>query len=181
LLDDIFQKVPVNTEGMLCIHESDPGLFLGYWQERGSFIRPIQNGWFLTGDYAWQNAEGYIFFMGRRDDILKSFGYRVSPFEIERVFRDHPSIEEVVAFGEKFNDEKMLIALAVKLKVGYTLNEAEILSWAEDKLARYKMPKKIYFRDSFPRSINGKIVRSKLVKDSGILEVAARKNAEMPA
>lgn len=162
ILDDALQSVPPNTEGMLCIHESDPGLFLGYWQGGGKVERPLKEGWFLTGDYAKYDEKGNIFFMGRRDEIIKSFGYRVSPFEIERVFRDHIAIEEVVAFAEKLSDEKTLIALAVKLKTGYSTTGEELLSWAKDKLARYKIPKKIYFRDNFPRSANGKILRKDL-------------------
>lgn len=169
LLDENLQPVPVGHEGMICIHRNDPGLFLEYWRAPEQTATQFRDGWFLTGDYAIQNSDGYIFFLGRRDDIIKSFGYRVSPFEIERVFRDHPEIEDIVAFAEHLGREKTLISMCVLLKNGKTLNEGELLSWGKQRLASYKLPKKVYQLEKFPRSANGKVLRAKIPGQLGLV------------
>jgi len=164
ILDEDLNPVSAGAEGMICIHRDDPGLFIEYWQAPEVNSRQFKNGWFLTGDYAKIDADGYVFFLGRRDEIIKSFGYRVSPFEIERVFRDHEAIEDVVAFAEILGPEKTLISLAVQVKAGQRYDGEAILTWGKERLASYKLPKKIYQLDKFPRSANGKVLRSQIAK-----------------
>lgn len=164
LLDENLQPVATGEEGMLCIHRSDPGLFLEYWRAKEANEKQFRDGWFLTGDYATLDENGYLFFLGRRDEIIKSFGYRVSPFEIERVYRDNPAVDDVVAFAEHAGPEKTLIAMCVLLKPGGTFNEAEFIAWGKSRLASYKLPKKVYSLDKFPRSANGKVLRSQIPK-----------------
>ena len=77
---------------MISIPVTDPGLFLEYWNLPEETKKHVHDGWFFTGDYAKYDEDGYIWFMGRKDDIIKSFGYRVSPYEIERVYKSHPDI-----------------------------------------------------------------------------------------
>ena len=162
LLDENLQPVAAGHEGMLCIRRDDPGLFIEYWRSKEANAQQFQGDWFLTGDYAIVDAEGYVFFLGRRDEIIKSFGYRVSPFEIERVYRDHEQIEDVVAFAEHAGPEKTLIAMCVILKPGIPFVADEIIAWGKEKLASYKVPKKVYALNAFPRSANGKVLRSQI-------------------
>lgn len=172
LLDENLKPVAPGSEGMLCINRNDPGLFLAYWQAPGTSMdantTQFKDGWFLTGDYAIIDADGFVFFLGRRDEIIKSFGYRVSPFEIERVFRDHAAIDDVVAFAETLGPEKTLISMCIQLKPGNTFHAAEMLAWGKSRLASYKLPKKVYHLDKFPRSANGKVLRSQIPKLLGI-------------
>lgn len=168
LLDENLQPVKAGEEGMLCIHRSDPGLFLEYWHSDEVNQRQFKDGWFLTGDYARADEEGYLFFLGRRDEIIKSFGYRVSPFEIERIYRDHAAIDDVVAFAEVLGPEKTLIALCVQLKPGHVFAGDALLEWGKARLASYKLPKKIYQLGKFPRSTNGKVLRSQIPRSLGI-------------
>ncbi|MFO1472446.1 MAG: acyl-CoA synthetase [Turneriella sp.] len=168
LLDENLQPVAAGQEAMLCIHRDDPGLFLEYWQAPEANQKQFRDGWFLTGDYAIQDTDGNIFFLGRRDEIIKSFGYRVSPFEIERVYRDCPAVEDVVAFAEQLGPEKTLISMCVLIKPGRTFEEAELLQWGKDRLASYKVPRKLYTLDKFPRSANGKVLRNQISKALGI-------------
>jgi acetyl-CoA synthetase len=168
LLDEDLQPVPAGSEGMLCINRNDPGLFLSYWKNPEATQQQFRDGWFLTGDYATQDADGYIYFLGRRDEIIKSFGYRVSPFEIERVFRDLQGIEDVVAFAENLGPEKTLIAMCILAKAGKAMDPEAVLEWGRHRLADYKLPKKIYFLNSFPRSANGKVLRSRIKLELGI-------------
>jgi len=168
LLDENLHPVPTGKEGMICIHRKDPGLFIEYWRSPEQTAAQFKGDWFLTGDYAIMDENGYIFFLGRRDEIIKSFGYRVSPFEIERVYRDHPALEDVVAFAEHVAPEKTLIAMCVQVKPGSQFDEQQLLSWGKKRLAAYKLPKKVYRLEKFPRSANGKVLRSKIPKELGL-------------
>lgn len=170
LLDENLRPVPPGAEGMICIHRSDPGLFLEYWRLPEQTAQQFKGDWFLTGDYAIRDENGYIFFLGRRDEIIKSFGYRVSPFEIERVYRDHPELDDIVAFGEQIEPEKTLIAMCVQLKPGSRFDEQKLIAWGKERLASYKLPKKIYHLDKFPRSANGKVLRSKIPQALGLVK-----------
>jgi len=171
VLDENLQPVTAGHEGMLCIRRDDPGLFLEYWKSESSQggkdaaranTQQFQGDWFLTGDYARVDEDGFVFFLGRRDEIIKSFGYRISPFEIERVYRDYAELEDVVAFAENAGPEKTLIAMCVILKPGFTFDAEQIIAWGKEKLASYKVPKKVYALSAFPRSANGKVLRSKI-------------------
>lgn len=168
LLDENLEPVAAGEEGMICINRADPGLFIEYWRAGEQTAAQFKGDWFLTGDYAIQDKNGYIFFLGRRDEIIKSFGYRVSPFEIERVYRDHPAIDDIVAFAEHLGPEKTLISMCVQLKAGATFDEEALIAWGKERLASYKLPKKVYRLEKFPRSANGKVLRSKIPKELGM-------------
>ena len=147
---------------MICIPDSDPGLFLKYWNLEEETREARHDGWFFTGDYARRDAEGYIWFLGRRDDIINTFGYRVSPHEIERVMKTHPAVADCVALGETIGKDKTLVSLCVIPFADVAVSEEDLLTFASENLAKYKAPKKIYFMDNFPRTKNGKVIRKQL-------------------
>lgn len=166
LLDpETLQEVGVEQEGMICVSEDDPGLFLEYWQLEEETRKVRHNGYFFTGDYAKRDEDGYIWFIGRKDDIINTFGYRVSPHEIERVMKTHPKIADCVALGMEVDATKTLVAIAV---IGHAAlskaDEDEILEFGQQNLARYKCPKLIYRVEGFPRTKNGKVLRKELLK-----------------
>ena len=167
LLDDDLNEVGINEEGMICIPSSDPGLFLEYWQLPEQTAEAKHSGWFFTGDYARRDEDGYVWFLGRRDDIINTFGYRVSPHEIERVMATHPAIAECVALAEEVSKDKTLVSLCVILRPDESVSEEALLQFSNDNLAKYKAPKKIYFMDSFPRTKNGKIIRKQMTQELG--------------
>jgi acetyl-CoA synthetase len=167
LLDENFDEVPQGEEGMLCIPDSDPGLFLEYWRKPEETAALRKNGWFLTGDYGRIDADGYFWFLGRRDDIINSFGYRISPHEIERVLKDHPGISDCVAIGEEIGPEKILVAACVIPARDANLSEEEILAYGRQHLADYKAPKKVHICTEFPRTKNGKVLRRVLLEQIG--------------
>ncbi len=162
LLDADLQEVDIDEEGMICIPDSDPGLFLKYWNLEEETREARHDGWFFTGDYARRDAEGYIWFLGRRDDIINTFGYRVSPHEIERVMKTHPAVADCVALGETIGKDKTLVSLCVIPFADVAVSEEDLLTFASENLAKYKAPKKIYFMDNFPRTKNGKVIRKQL-------------------
>ena len=162
LLDEDLQEVSPGEEGMICIRDDDPGLFLRYWNLPEETAKHRRGGWFLTGDYARQDADGYFWFIGRRDDIINTFGYRVSPHEVERVMKTHPDVADCVAIGEDIDKEKTLVAACVILRPGATATAVDLLAFGERHLAGYKRPKRIHLVADYPRTKNGKVIRAQL-------------------
>jgi acyl-coenzyme A synthetase/AMP-(fatty) acid ligase len=160
LLDpDTLQPVANGEEGMICVPDDDPGLFLYYWNLPEETTKLKRDGWFLTGDFARFDDDGYVWFLGRKDDIIKSFGYRVSPYEIERVLKSHPAVSDCAAVGETIEKDKVLVVAYVLLHNPADVTPNELLAFGKQHLAAYKAPKIIYIARDFPRTKNGKILR----------------------
>ena len=174
------EEVDTEEEGMICIGVDDPGLFLEYWQLDDETSKAKHDGYFFTGDYAKKDKDGYIWFIGRKDDIINTFGFRVSPHEIERVVKTHDKVADCVAFGLDIEKDKTLVAIAV---IGHKPlsqeEEAEILKYSQDNLAKYKAPKRIFAMSDYPRTKNGKVLRKQLVKNIHEQEVALSVGEEL--
>lgn len=153
------EAVAEGEEGMICVPETDPGLFLSYWNLPEETAKYKHDGYFFTGDYAKYDADGYIWFLGRKDDIIKSFGYRVSPYEIERVYKGHPAVADCAAIGEEVEKDKLLVVIYVIPKPDVELQADELIAFGKQHLAAYKTPKTVYLAKDFPRTKNGKILR----------------------
>jgi len=162
LLDADCNEVADGEEGMIALREDDPGKFIGYWRQPEETARMHRKGFFLTGDYARRDEDGYIWFLGRRDDIINSFGYRISPYEIERVMKTHPGVADCIAFGQVVEQGKTLVALCVITESNRNVTADELLSYGIQHLASYKRPRLIHLMDSFPRTKNGKVMRGLL-------------------
>jgi acetyl-CoA synthetase len=156
---ETLQAVEAGEEGMICVPDDDPGLFLRYWNLPEETLKYKHDGWFFTGDYARYDADGYIWFLGRKDDIIKSFGYRVSPYEIERVYKSHPAVADCAAVGEVLEKDKLLVVAYVILQPEANVSADELLNFGKQHLAAYKSPKTVYLTKDFPRTKNGKILR----------------------
>lgn len=170
---ETLQPVATGEEGMICVPDNDPGLFLEYWNLPEETAKLRHDGWFLTGDYARYDADGYIWFLGRKDDIIKSFGYRVSPYEIERVLKSHPAVADCASVGEEIEKDKVLVVAYVIPQPGATITADELLAFGKEHLAAYKAPKTIYLAKDFPRTKNGKILR-KDIKPTIAIERSSR-------
>jgi len=163
LLDaDTLEEVPRGEEGMIAVRDDDPGLFLRYWNLPDETAKAKRGGWFLTGDYARVDDEGYLWFLGRRDDIIKSFGYRVSPYEVERVMKNHPAVADCACIGEYTGDDKTLVVAYVILQEGANATPDDLLAYGREHLASYKAPKVVYLAREFPRTRNAKILRREI-------------------
>ena len=165
-------EVTTGDEGMICVPESDPGLFIKYWNLDAETAKYKHDGWFFTGDYAKYDHDGYIWFLGRKDDIIKSFGYRVSPYEIERVYKGHPDVADCAAIGEELEKDKVLVACYVILKSEATTTADELMQFGKQHLAAYKTPKTVYLAQDFPRTKNGKILRKDITPALAIAKSA---------
>ncbi len=155
-------EVVQGQEGMIAIPESDPGLFLRYWNLPEETAKLKHDGYFFTGDYARVDAEGYLWFLGRRDDIIKSFGYRVSPYEVERVLKSHPAVADCACVGETIGPDKLIVTAYVIPRPGAHADAGELYRYGQAQLAAYKAPKRVYLAEDFPRTRNGKILRREI-------------------
>jgi acetyl-CoA synthetase len=171
---ETLQPVATGEEGMICVPEDDPGLFLNYWNLPEETAKLKHDGYFFTGDYARYDEDGYIWFLGRRDDIIKSFGYRVSPYEIERVLKSHPAVADCASVGEEIEKDKVLVVAYVIMQPGSTATADELLAFGREHLAAYKAPKTIYLATDFPRTKNGKILRREVNPDIAIAKSTMR-------
>ncbi|MES2547813.1 MAG: acyl-CoA synthetase [Pseudomonadota bacterium] len=156
---ETLQAVEVGEEGMISVPLDDPGVFLRYWNLAEETAKYKHDGYFFTGDYAKYDEDGYIWFLGRKDDIIKSFGYRVSPYEIERVYKGHPDVADCAAVGEEIEKDKLLVVIYVILKPEASAHPDDLLAYGKQHLAAYKTPKTVYLAKDFPRTKNGKILR----------------------
>ena len=156
---ETLKEVEIGEEGMISVPMDDPGLFLNYWNLAQETAKYKHDGYFFTGDYAKYDADGYIWFLGRKDDIIKSFGYRVSPYEIERVYKGHPDVADCAAVGEEIEKDKLLVVIYVILKPDAKIAPDDLLAFGKQHLAAYKTPKTVYLAHDFPRTKNGKILR----------------------
>jgi acyl-coenzyme A synthetase/AMP-(fatty) acid ligase len=144
------------------VPDDDPGLFLRYWNLPEETAHLKHDGWFFTGDYARYDAEGYLWFLGRKDDIIKSFGYRVSPYEVERVLKSHDAVADCACVGESSAGDKVLVVAYVIAHAGANVSAEALLAFGREKLASYKAPKIVYLAMEFPRTRNGKILRREI-------------------
>jgi acetyl-CoA synthetase len=154
--------VAPGEEGMIVVPESDPGLFLRYWNLPEETAKLRHDGYFFTGDHARVDEDGYWWFLGRRDDIIKSFGYRVSPYEVERVLKSHEAVADAACVGEMIEKDKLIVAAYVILQPGASITADSLMAFGHAQLAAYKAPKRIYLATDFPRTKNGKILRREI-------------------
>jgi acetyl-CoA synthetase len=167
ILDDDLKPVPTGELGQFAISTSDPGLFLGYYKDPERTESVIRGGWYLTGDLAYQNNQGYFFIAGRRDDCFKSRGIFISPTEIENALQKHPAVIEAAVVPVPDSDIGNKIHAIVVLAHGHTPSiefAQSIRETLRSQIAPYKIPHNIEFAESLPKSAIGKILRAGLVK-----------------
>ena len=148
--------------GLLAIHRSDPGLMLGYWQRPDEDALTTRGDWFIGGDLAMLDADGYLFHSGRADDTMNAGGYRVSPVEVEAALADCAGLAEVGVAERRIRPDVSIIAAYVVRSAGSSIGETDVLNHAAMRLAAYKRPKHVIFLDALPRSANGKLLRRQL-------------------
>lgn len=151
--------------GVIAVNRSDPGMMLGYWNRPKEEAMAFRADWFITGDRASMDNDGYIWLDGRSDDLMNAFGYRVSPTEVESVLGSHPRVADIAVAECAVNEDVSVIAAFVVLQSQQAQDEAreEILEYAKSRLADYKRPREFVFVDALPRTANGKIKRRELL------------------
>ena len=165
LVDDEGEPVPQGESGVLAVSGKDPGLFREYWNKPEKTSESFKNGWFLSGDVLYQDEEGYFWFSGRNDDLIKASGYRISPFEVESAIISHPDVLEcaVVASPDEMRGTiiKAFVILHDRNKASEKLVKG-IQEHAKKVAAPYKYPREIEFVTELPKTQSGKIKRKEL-------------------
>jgi len=156
------EPLPAGEVGLLAVHRSDPSLMLGYWNRPDEEELVYRGEWFVGGDLAFLDADGYVWFEGRNDDLMNAMGYRVSPLEVESVLAEHPMVAEVAVTEVRVRADVSVIAAFVVPRDAAEPDAAALLDFARERLAAYKCPKEIVFVDSLPRTRNGKVTRRAL-------------------
>jgi fatty-acyl-CoA synthase len=148
--------------GEICV--IGPAVFAGYYNNPEANAKAFRNGWFLTGDVGHMDAEGYLYITGRTSDKYISGGSNIYPREIEEKILTHEAIAEVAVVGVPDPVWGEVGAAVCVLRPGATLDEAELLAWMATRIARYKVPKRVFFWEALPKSGYGKVPK-RLVRD----------------
>lgn len=156
------QPLPTGEVGLLAIHRSDPGLMLGYWKRPGEEAVVYRGDWFLGGDLASFDEDGYMTYHGRNDDTMNAMGYRVSPLEVEQCLSQHGGVAEVAVAELAVREDVKVIAAFVVPKDPDEADAGPLLAYAHQHLAGYKCPREVIFVDALPRTANGKVLRRQL-------------------
>ena len=161
--DDETECAPGET-GEICIKLDDEthGIMMGYYRNPEKTAAAMHDGWYHTGDTAWKDEDGYFWYVGRNDDVIKSSGYRIGPFEIESVMLEHEAVREVAVTGVPDPIRGFAVKATVVLADGFTGSETltkELQQWVKKETAPYKYPRIIEYVDALPKTVNGKIRR----------------------
>jgi long-chain acyl-CoA synthetase len=165
LVDSDGREVENGEVGEICI--KGPHLTLGYWKDPEATAAAIRKGWFHTGDVARCDEDGFYWFAGRKKEIIIRGGSNISPQEVEAVFYQHPAVNEVGVVGRRNEVWGEVVIAFVALRSGYVVSEDELLAFARERLADYKTPERIEFRDELPKGSTGKILRRALKQEEG--------------
>ncbi|MFW6323772.1 MAG: AMP-binding protein [Desulfovibrionales bacterium] len=167
LLDENGQPCPSGEEGEICV-KADPapvGLFTGYMDEPQKTAAAFRNGYYRTGDKAWMDEDGYFWFLGRTDDLIKSSGYRIGPFEVESALLTHPAVVEAAVTGVPDSIRGQAVKATVVLAEDF-FPSPELITELQDHVkkvtAPYKYPRIVEFVPELPKTISGKIKRAEI-------------------
>ncbi|MGD9783748.1 MAG: class I adenylate-forming enzyme family protein [Hyphomicrobiaceae bacterium] len=161
--DGGFELLATGETGLLAVHRSDPGLMLGYWQRPEEEAEVFRGDWFVGGDLASIDADGYVTHKGRANDIMKALGYRVAPQEVEAALALHPDVADVACAERRVRADLSIIAAYVVPRDPSAPPDADMLTtFAAGLLAPYKCPREIVFVTQLPRTANGKLMRRAL-------------------
>ncbi|RLC67244.1 MAG: acyl-CoA synthetase [Chloroflexi bacterium] len=173
IVDDEGNELGPNEEGNITLYLGDerpPGLFKEYWKDEDVMKKSFRGDYYYTGDRGYKDEDGYFWFVGRDDDVIKSSGYRIGPFEVESALMEHGAVAECAVVGTE--DPKGIRGIVVKavivLAKGYKPSEAltkELQEHVKKVTAPYKYPRIIEYVDELPKTISGKILRRNLRKN----------------
>jgi acetyl-CoA synthetase len=151
-----------DTEGELALRAGWPSMFRGYLGQEERYRKCFADGWYLTGDLAKRDADGYYWFVGRADDVIKSAGHLIGPFEVESALMEHPAVVEAGVIGKPDPVVGEVVKAFVMLRPGFEPGEElrmDILAHARKRLGAAVAPKEIEFSARLPRTRSGKIMR----------------------
>jgi acetyl-CoA synthetase len=152
----------VDETGQIAVARPDPVMFLRYWNDPEATERKFLGDWMTTGDQGRVDADGYVHFVGRDDDVITSSGYRIGPGEIEDCLLRHPAVALAAAVGKPDPVRTEIVKAFVVLRPGHSPSEAlaaEIQAFVRTHLSAHEYPREIAFRQNLPLTTTGKIIR----------------------
>jgi acyl-coenzyme A synthetase/AMP-(fatty) acid ligase len=168
IVDENLREVATGDTGQVAVRvrpEKPPSIMLEYWKNPDENAAAFQGDFYLTGDNAYCDADGYLWFVGRADDVIGSAGYRIGPFEVESALLEHPAVMESAVVASPDPDRGSIVKAFVRLKPGTERSEAlatELQDHVKRITAPYKYPREIEFVDDLPKTVSGKIRRVEL-------------------
>ena len=175
LLDDDGIEVPDGEEGAICVtglkEAYPPGLFVGYYRDEERTRKAVGGEYYNLHDMAWRDSDGYCFFVGRNDDVIKCSGYRIGPFEVESALVEHPAVVECAVTAAPDPIRGKVVKATVVLARGYEPSDElvrELQNHVKHTTAPYKYPRIVEFVDELPKTIGGKIKRKLIRNNDGI-------------
>jgi acetyl-CoA synthetase/medium-chain acyl-CoA synthetase len=160
--------VPASKEGDIAVRvspERPVGLFREYWNDPEATQRAFRGDWYITGDRAYRDEDGYLWFVGRADDVIISAAYRIGPFEVESALVEHPAVVEAAVVGKPDPERGEIVKAFLTLAPGYTGSEEltrELQDHVKSVTAPYKYPREVEYVDELPKTVSGKIRRVEL-------------------
>jgi acetyl-CoA synthetase len=169
IVDDEGRRQPIGVEGHVALKAPSPHLMLGYWQEpertAQCFITGPEGRWYLSGDRGTKDADGYLWYAGRADDVINSAGYRIGPLEVENALQEHPAVQECAVVPSPDPERGEIVKAFVVLKAGVMASDAlarELQDHVKSVTAPYKYPRAVEFIAEIPKTVTGKIRRRTL-------------------
>jgi acyl-coenzyme A synthetase/AMP-(fatty) acid ligase len=169
VIDETGAKCGDDEEGVIAVRFPNPQLMIGYWRDdertRACCVDGPEGRWYLTGDRARRDTDGYLWFAGRDDDLINSAGYRIGPMEVENALLEHPAVQECAVVGAPDDERGEIVKAFVVLRPAYEESRtliAELQAHAKAVTAPYKYPRAIEFIDELPKTLTGKILRRAL-------------------
>lgn len=175
VIDGGGRKVKPGETGQIAIARPDPVMFLGYWQNPEATAAKFIGDWMTTGDQGVEDADGYVHFFGRDDDVITSAGFRIGPTEIEDCLSGHPAVSLAAAVGKPDALRTEIVKAYVVLKDGIAGDEklaGEISLWVRERLSAHEFPREVEFVDSMPLTTSGKVIR-RIFRDRARRETGA--------
>jgi acetyl-CoA synthetase len=162
IIDEDGNLLPAGEEGNLALRPGWPSMFRTYWNNKEMYDSRFKNGWYITGDRARMDADGYFWFVGRADDVINTAGHLVGPFEVESVLIEHPAVAEAGVIGKPDPVAMEVVKAFVSLKDGFEPSDKlrrELTGFARERLGAAVAPREIEFLPSLPKTRSGKIMR----------------------
>ena len=175
LLDENGNEMDDGEEGAICVTKLKeaypPGLFIGYFQDPKRTAETVGGEYYNLHDMAWRDSDGYYFFIGRNDDVIKCSGYRIGPFEVESALVEHPAVVEAAVTAAPDSVRGMVVKASIILAKGWEPSDdlvKELQNHVKKTTAPYKYPRIVEFVDELPKTVGGKIKRREIRNADGI-------------
>jgi acyl-coenzyme A synthetase/AMP-(fatty) acid ligase len=166
LMDEEWNPVPDGADGVLCVRcDTHPGMMKEYWNKPERTAEILRGPWYYSGDILSRDKDGYLWFKGRADDVIKAAGYRISPFEVESCLMSHPAVLEAATVESPDPVRGNVVKAFVVLRPGYSPEPslaAMLQKYVKQSIAPYKYPRQVEFLDVLPKTVSGKVKRREL-------------------